>query len=91
MHCLIRDYRESLTIPLNLENREMLALAPNYDSLTAMQKVEVFTEALERTTGKGNDLYEVLWIKSTNRCDLMNLYISFFHQTKTSPHVLISL
>ena len=69
LHCLIRDYRESLGIALNLENREMLALAPNYDSLTAMQKVEVFTEALERTTGKGNDLYEVLWMKSTNRCD----------------------
>ena len=68
LHCLIRDYRESLSIPLNLENREMIALAPNYDSLPAMQKVEVFTEALDRTTGKGNDLYEVLWTKSTNRC-----------------------
>jgi len=66
LHCLIRDYRESMKIPLNAENREMMALAPNYDSLTAMQKVEVFTEALEDTTGKGNDLYEVLWIKSTN-------------------------
>ena len=66
LHCLIRDYRESISIPLNQENREMMALAPNYDSLTAMQKVEVFTEALELTTGKGNDLYEVLWIKSTN-------------------------
>ena len=55
-----------MKIPLNMENREMMALAPNYDSLTAMQKVEVFTEALERTVGKGNDLYEVLWIKSAN-------------------------
>lgn len=66
LHCLIRDYRESMKIPLNAENREMMALAPNYDSLTAMQKVEVFTEALDRTKGEGNDLYEVLWIKSTN-------------------------
>mmetsp|Transcript_20902 Transcript_20902/g.45314 ORF Transcript_20902/g.45314 Transcript_20902/m.45314 type:complete len:3366 (+) Transcript_20902:339-10436(+) len=66
LHCLIRDYRESMKIPLNAENREMMALAPNYDSLTAMQKVEIFTEALERTSGKGNDIYEVLWIKSTN-------------------------
>lgn len=66
LHCLIRDYREALKIPLNAENREMLALTPNYDSLTAMQKVEVFTEALERTKGKGNDLYEVLWNKSIN-------------------------
>lgn len=44
----------------------MMALAPNYDSLTSMQKVEIFTEALSRTNGQGNDLYEVLWRKSTN-------------------------
>ena len=31
-----------------------------------MQKVEVFTEGLKRTTGNGNDLYEILWLKSTN-------------------------
>lgn len=44
----------------------MMKLAPNYDLLTVMQKVEVFTEGLDRTTGKGNDLYEVLWTKSAN-------------------------
>jgi FKBP12-rapamycin complex-associated protein len=65
-HALIRDYRESKRIPLNMENREMLKLAPDYDVLTVMQKVEIFSEALDRTTGKGNDLGEVLWIKSTN-------------------------
>jgi len=65
-HSLIRDYREMKRIPLNMENREMLKLAPDYDVLTVMQKVEVFSEALDRTTGKGNDLGEVLWIKSTN-------------------------
>jgi FKBP12-rapamycin complex-associated protein len=31
-----------------------------------MQKVEVFTEASRNTTGGGNDLYEILWLKSTN-------------------------
>jgi FKBP12-rapamycin complex-associated protein len=31
-----------------------------------MQKVEVFTEASRKTTGRGNDLYEILWLKSTN-------------------------
>ena len=66
LHCLIRDYREGKKMPLNAENRGMMALAPNYDSLTSMQKVEIFTEALSKTTGQGNDLYEVLWIKSTN-------------------------
>jgi len=66
LHSLIRDYREAKKIPLNMENREMMKLAPNYDLLTVMQKVEVFTEGLDRTTGKGSDLYEVLWTKSTN-------------------------
>jgi phosphatidylinositol kinase/protein kinase (PI-3 family) len=65
-HSLIRDYRHERRIPLNLENREMLKIAPEYDMLTVMQKVEVFTEALRRTTGKGNDMYEILWLKSTN-------------------------
>jgi len=66
LHSLIRDYRQSKKIPLNMENREMLKIAPDYDLLTGMQKVEVFTEALRKTTGRGNDLYEILWLKSTN-------------------------
>lgn len=66
LHSLIRDYRQSKKIPLNMENREMLKIAPEYDMLTVMQKVEVFTEALRKTTGRGNDLYEILWLKSTN-------------------------
>lgn len=44
----------------------MLKIAPDYELLTIMQKVEVFTEALKKTTGQGNDLYEILWLKSTN-------------------------
>lgn len=66
LHSLIRDYRNSKKTPLNLEHREMLKLAPDYDLLTVMQKVEVFTDALMQTTGRGNDLYEILWLKSTN-------------------------
>jgi FKBP12-rapamycin complex-associated protein len=65
LHSLIRDYREG-KIPLNMENRAMLNISPDYELLTVMQKVEVFTEGLKRTTGNGNDLYEILWLKSTN-------------------------
>lgn len=65
LHSLIRDYRQG-RIPLNMENREMLKIAPDYDMLTVMQKVEVFTDGLKRTTGNGNDMYEILWLKSTN-------------------------
>jgi FKBP12-rapamycin complex-associated protein len=59
---LIREYRESRKILLNIEHRIMLQMAPDYDNLTLMQKVEVFGYALDNTTGQ--DLYRVLWLKS---------------------------
>ena len=40
----------------------MLQMAPDFDHLTLMQKVEVFGYALDNTTGQ--DLYRVLWLKS---------------------------
>ncbi|RKP06910.1 kinase-like domain-containing protein, partial [Thamnocephalis sphaerospora] len=64
LHTLIRDYRESKKILLNIEHRLMLQMAPDYDNLTLLQKVEVFEYALENTTGQ--DLYRVLWLKSRN-------------------------
>jgi FKBP12-rapamycin complex-associated protein len=42
----------------------MLQMAPDYENLTLLQKVEVFEYALENTTGQ--DLYRVLWLKSAN-------------------------
>jgi FKBP12-rapamycin complex-associated protein len=42
----------------------MLQMAPDYESLTLLQKVEVFEYALENTTGQ--DLYRVLWFKSNS-------------------------
>lgn len=62
VHMLIREYRESRKILLNIEHRIMLQMAPDYDNLTLMQKVEVFGYALDNTTGQ--DLYRVLWLKS---------------------------
>jgi len=37
-------------------------MAPDYDHLVLMQKVEVFEYALETTTG--DDLAKILWYKS---------------------------
>lgn len=62
LHVLIREYRDSRKILLNIEHRIMLQMAPDYDNLTLMQKVEVFGYALDNTTGQ--DLYRVLWLKS---------------------------
>lgn len=39
-------------------------MAPDYENLILLQKIEVFEYALENTTGQ--DLYRVLWLKSAN-------------------------
>ena len=62
LHNLIKEYRETRRILLNIEHRIMLQMAPAYDHLTLMQKVEVFGYAMDNTTGK--DLYRILWLKS---------------------------
>ncbi|KAF8074724.1 phosphatidylinositol 3-kinase [Lyophyllum atratum] len=64
LHVLIRDYRDSRKVLLNIEYRLMLQMAPDYENLTLLQKIEVFEYALENTTGQ--DLYRVLWLKSIN-------------------------
>lgn len=62
LHTLIRDYRDKKKILLNIEHRIMLRMAPDYDHLTVMQKVEVFEHALSTTNG--DDLARLLWLKS---------------------------
>ncbi|KDD76204.1 FAT domain-containing protein, partial [Helicosporidium sp. ATCC 50920] len=64
LHSLIREYRDARKIPLNVEHRLMLGMAPDYDHLTVIQKVEVFQHALDSTSG--DDLHKVLWLKSRN-------------------------
>lgn len=62
LHTLIRDYREKKKTVLNIEHRIMLRMAPDYDHLNLMQKVEVFEYALDKSTG--DDLSKLLWLKS---------------------------
>ncbi|KAI0078720.1 phosphatidylinositol 3-kinase [Panus rudis PR-1116 ss-1] len=62
LHVLVRDYRESRKVLLNIEYRLMLQMAPDYENLILLNKIEVFEYALENTTGQ--DLYRVLWLKS---------------------------
>ncbi|MCV4809420.1 hypothetical protein OFB93_30575, partial [Escherichia coli] len=47
---------------LNIEHRILLRMAPDYDHLTLMQKVEVFEHAVNNTAG--DDLAKLLWLKS---------------------------
>ena len=62
LHTLIREFREARKIPLNIEHRLMMAMAPDYEHLPLINKVEVFEHALNETTG--DDLAKVLWLKS---------------------------
>ncbi|KAL9940634.1 hypothetical protein V8E36_000122 [Tilletia maclaganii] len=64
MHVLIKEYREQTKVLLNIEHRLMLQMAPDYEHLTLLQKVEVFQYALDNTMGQ--DLYRMLWLKSRN-------------------------
>lgn len=64
IHVLIKNYRDSRKILLNIEHRLILQMAPDFDHLTLMQKLEVFEYALDNTTGQ--DFYRVLWLKSRN-------------------------
>lgn len=61
LHYLIREYREGKSL-LNIEHRIMMQMALEYENLTHLQKIEVFTYALDNT--KGQDLYRILWLKS---------------------------
>jgi FKBP12-rapamycin complex-associated protein len=65
LHDLIRSYRESRKVMLDVEHRLILQVAPEktmYDQLPIMHKVEVFEYALDRTAGE--DLSKILWLKS---------------------------
>jgi len=57
----------------------MLRMAPDYDHLTLLQKVEVFEHALEHT--QGDDLAKLLWLKSPSS-EVSNDLFGAWHVTK---------
>lgn len=61
LHDLIRSYRDSRKIMLDVEHRLILQVAPGklYDSLPLMHKLEVFEHAMTYTAGE--DLAKILW------------------------------
>ncbi|PLB50852.1 phosphatidylinositol 3 and 4-kinase family protein [Aspergillus steynii IBT 23096] len=63
-HGLVKEYRETRQIPVNLEYQLMLRMSSDYDKLPLLAKVEVFQNALANT--KGKDLYQVLWLRNTS-------------------------
>lgn len=61
-HALVKAHREANKIPLNIEHWIMLQMAPDYDNLILLQKVEVFQYSMDNT--KGDDMARALWLKS---------------------------
>jgi phosphatidylinositol kinase/protein kinase (PI-3 family) len=62
--------------------------SPDYDLLTViMQKVEVFSDALKRSSRKRNDLYEILWLKSTNSKEWLERRTKYIYGALGSAHV----
>jgi len=64
LHALIKGFRDARNILLNIEHRLMLQMAPDFDALPTLNKLEVFDCALENTAG--HDLAKVLWLRSKN-------------------------
>ncbi|KAJ3138476.1 phosphatidylinositol kinase- protein kinase tor1 [Physocladia obscura] len=61
---IIRDYRENRKIILNIEQKLMNEINPEYTELPLIHKVEIFEHALNKTDGK--DLFKMLWLRSKN-------------------------
>jgi FKBP12-rapamycin complex-associated protein len=59
---LVKSYREMKNIRLNLENKLLQTKCPHYLKVPVPNKVEVFTQVLEETTGQ--DIAKMLWLRS---------------------------
>jgi len=75
LHQIIREYRLSVGIVLNVEHKIMIQECPDYERLPLLQKVEVFEYALSPEAQNadaqlqgtnGMDIERVLWLKSPN-------------------------
>ncbi|KAJ7934487.1 hypothetical protein B0H13DRAFT_2305589 [Mycena leptocephala] len=49
LHELVSDYRHSIKLLLNIEYRLMLQMAPDYENLPLLQKIEVFAALASNT------------------------------------------
>ncbi len=62
LHSLIREYRDKKRLILNFEHKIITKLAPDYEHLTPIQKVQIFELAIKNSCG--DDLAKILWHKS---------------------------
>ena len=75
MHSLIRDFRDSKKSLLSFEHKLMLQLAPDYDHLTLLQKVEVFEYTMANSDGL--DIKQIMWQRSNDAESWLDCRINF--------------
>jgi FKBP12-rapamycin complex-associated protein len=64
LHSLVKQYREPRNIRMNCEHKLINGLAPAYDLLPKLNKIEVFEKVREQT--RGDDLAKMLFLRSQN-------------------------
>jgi len=62
LNALVKQYREVRDVKMSVEHKLLSSKAPSYEKLTLQQKVDVFLQVREATTGQ--DLAKMLWLKS---------------------------
>jgi FKBP12-rapamycin complex-associated protein len=62
LNALVKQYREARDVKMSVEHKLLTTKAPSYEKLTLHQKVDVFLQVREATTGQ--DLAKMLWLKS---------------------------
>ena len=64
VNSLMREYRESHKIAVDIERQLMNSMVMSVDTLALVQKIEVFEYALENTDSL--DLARIMWLRSPN-------------------------
>jgi serine/threonine-protein kinase mTOR len=62
LNALVKQYREARDVKMSVEHKLLMTKAPCYEKLSVMQKVDIFCQVREETTGQ--DLAKMLWFKS---------------------------
>src|SRR5690606_29207437 len=62
MHDLIKDDRQTNNVPINLEHKFIRNANSNYENSTALEKLELFLQTIDQTTGK--EVNRSLWRNS---------------------------
>lgn len=59
---LVKEYRKTKDVRLNIEQKLLYSKAPDYDKLPLIQKIDAYCQVLNETTG--DDIARMLWLTS---------------------------